>query len=73
MLNKFDKTIEDLEKIKITHPNLYNLWKVFLERRKKRMLEILLQFDKILNNIENLPDIDPLSMMLIFDISLQSA
>ena len=37
----YGETMENLERIKDTHPNLYNVWKVFLERRKERMFHIL--------------------------------
>ena len=71
MAGKFSETMENLEKIKHTHPNLYTVWKLFLEKRKKRMLKLLSQCDKMVNDIENLPDIDPISMLSLIDISSQ--
>lgn len=71
MPGKFTQTMENLEKIKNTHPNLYNVWKLFLEKRKKRMFKLLAQCDKMVNEIEDLPDIDPLAMLALIDISTQ--
>ena len=31
----YGETMDNLERIKVTHPNLYNVWKVFLEKKGK--------------------------------------
>ena len=67
----YGETMENLERIKDTHPNLYNVWKVFLERRKERMFHILRQCNTMINEMDDSPDIDPMVMLMLYHISTQ--
>ena len=44
------------------HPNLYNVWKVFLERRA---------YNTMINEMDDSPDIDPMVMLMLYHISTQ--
>ena len=67
----YGETMDNLERIKVTHPNLYNVWKVFLERRKERMMHILRQCNTMINEMDDMPDIDPMVMLMLYHISTQ--
>ena len=67
----YGETMENLESIKETHPNLYNVWKIFLERRKERLMHILRQCNTMINEMNDEADIDPLTMLLVYHISTQ--
>lgn len=67
----YGETIENLERIKESHPNLYNVWKVFLERRKERMFHLLRQCNTMIDNIGDSSDIDPVVMLMLYHISTQ--
>lgn len=67
----YGETIENLERIKETHPNFYNVWKIFLERREKRMFDVLHQCNTMINEMDNMPDINPMVMLMLYHISTQ--
>ena len=67
----YGETMENLESIKETHPNLYNVWKIFLERRKERLMHILRQCNTMISEMNDEADIDPLTMLLVYHISTQ--
>ena len=67
----YGETMENLERIQETHPNLYNVWKIFLERREKRMLDILHECNTMINEMDNMPDINPMTMLMLYHISTQ--
>tara|TARA_B110000003_G_C16643886_1_gene531248 strand:- start:1780 stop:2010 length:231 start_codon:yes stop_codon:yes gene_type:complete len=65
----YGQTMDNLERIKETHPNLYNVWKSFLERRKERMFHLLRQCNTMINEMNDMPDIDPMVMLMLYHIS----
>lgn len=67
----YKETMESLDRIKESHPNLYKVWKVFLERRKQRMLHLLRQCNTMIEEMDNLPDIDPMMVLMLYHISSQ--
>ena len=67
----YKETMESLDTIKESHPNLYRVWKIFLERRKQRMLHILRQCNTMINEMNDLPDIDPIVMLILYHNSTQ--
>tara|TARA_B110001450_G_scaffold239792_1_gene247977 strand:- start:384 stop:605 length:222 start_codon:yes stop_codon:yes gene_type:complete len=66
MRESYKETMESLDLIKESHPNLYRVWKMFLERRKQRMLHILRQCKTMINETDDLPDIDPIIMLILY-------
>lgn len=49
-----------------THPNLINLWIKFIEIKKTKLNSLIVQGEKMLNNIENIEDFPLEAIPFIF-------
>lgn len=60
--------MEKLEKIKQTHPVLYNVWKNVIEKKKHNLLSILNQGEKMLISTETIDDFTEEQVLLLFSL-----
>lgn len=64
----YEKNIEDLNKLKMSHPNLSNFWIEYMEKKKQMYQKANKNCQHFLNNIDKYPDFDNktiLTLMLI--------
>jgi hypothetical protein len=67
-----DKKIEnfsnELNKIKVSHPNLYKLWKTYLDSKIKLLNETIDNGLNMLDSAKNINDFTPEQIMTLYNI-----
>ena len=68
MTEKYDSIIERMEFFREKFPNIVNLWKHFLKKKKESFLQNLIQADFFLDNCENVlkEDLKPETITLLY-------
>ena len=56
-MSEYNILLEKIEKHKVSHPNLYQIWRAYLINKKKEHDKLLSQFNFIFNDLENYSDI----------------
>ena len=71
MGDHFERINQQLNKHSNTHPILISLWKKYIEKKKLAYQDSLLNCEKILDQINLIPDISP-STLLTFQVLVNS-
>jgi hypothetical protein len=72
MNDRVENVIERLNKVSDDYPNISNVWKTYIIKRKARFDELLNQCDTILTRLEkntNEEDLELLTIMLMIHIT----
>ena len=65
----YEKNIEDLKKLTISHPNLSNFWIEYMEKKKQSYLKANKSCQHFLNNIDKYPDFDNKTILILMLIN----
>ena len=66
MDNSLQEILKKIETHREKHPELMMMWDYYFNIKKKIFLEALEKCDKMLQEIDNLPDFDEKSILLIY-------
>lgn len=68
MDNKIENFLNELNKIKISHPNLYNLWKNYLDNKVNVLNKTLDEGFKMLQYTKNIKDFTQQEILSLYHI-----
>lgn len=68
MDKKIENFLNELDKIKITHPNLYKLWKHYLDNKLKLLNETIDNGLIMLESAKNIQDFTLEQIMTLYNI-----
>jgi len=57
MDNSLNEVLENLNKYKITHPNIVNLWIEYINRRKQNMLQVIKECNEVIDKLNTKRDL----------------
>jgi len=64
----YNHTMEPLENIKQTHPNIYELWKKILDKKRYSLEKTMIEAKNMIEASKNIPDLtkEQIVCMLLF-------
>ena len=66
--NLYEKNIEELNKLKTTHPNLSSFWLEYMEKKEASYLKAHENCKQFLDNINKYPDFDNKTILTLMMI-----
>jgi hypothetical protein len=70
--NIYDEMLQKISIYKDTHPNLYQIWYVYLTKLKDKHEGVTKQFDLIMNAMPNNPDISNSNILMLYAYNIAS-
>ena len=67
-MDKYGKIMSRLNILKETHPNLSTLWIKHINKSMDKFINTIDECENIINQIEEMDDINPLTLLLLYEI-----